>query len=79
VVNQKLVIGFPKEFNDKKISVSVMLYCPSDDRKDVTNNMVTTNGTVTTAIPALNKGAHELQVSWQEDGKAYYFQDRLVL
>ncbi len=79
VANQKLVITFPKEFNEKKIKVNVTLYCPSDDKKDVSKDLVTSNATVTTDIPALNKGAHELQISWEEDGKAYYFQNKLFL
>lgn len=79
IVQQKLIISFPKEFTDKKISVSVKLYCPSDDRKDVTKDFTTSNGTVTADIPALNKGTHEIQISWKEDDKAYYFEDKVIL
>lgn len=79
VANQKLLLTFPAEFNNKKIKVNVTLYCPSDDKKDVSTDIVTSNATVTTDITAQNKGARELQISWEADGKAYYFQDKLVL
>lgn len=79
IVNNKMVISFPKEFANSKISVNVLLYCPSDDRKDLQKDIVTTNGTVALDIPAANKGAYELQVNWTADDKAYYFENRLTL
>ncbi len=79
VVNDKMIISFPKEFADKKIAVSVMFYCPSDDSKDITKQYETSNATITADIPAAKKGAYELQINWKQDDKSYYFQDRLFL
>ncbi|MBL0356996.1 MAG: FixH family protein [Chitinophagaceae bacterium] len=55
VVNQQMIISFPKEFAEKKISVTVVLYCPSDDRKDITKEFVTSNAVVTADIQAVKK------------------------
>lgn len=79
VVNQKIIISFPQEFSAKQINVSVQLYCPSDDRKDIAKDFVTTDGTVSLDVPTVNSGSRELQVTWQADGKSYYYEDRLFL
>ena len=79
IINSKMIISFPKEFAEQKINVSVLLYCPSDETKDIKQELVTTNGTVSATIPAGNKGAYELQVSWKAGDKEFYFENKLVL
>lgn len=79
VINQQLIISFPKEFAEKKIIGTILLYCPSNDNKDLKKELQTTNGTISMEIPASNKGAYELQLNWQVEDKTYYFQDKLFL
>ena len=79
IVNKQMVLNFPEEFTGKSISGAVLLYCPSDNNKDVEQNFSTAAGTFTFPLPAKNKGAHEIQVSWQVDGKSYYFESKVIL
>lgn len=79
VVNRKIIISFSSEFAAKNLKVSVQLYCPSDDKRDIVKNIETTEGTVVLDVPSINRGSHELHVSWQSEGKAYYYESRLTL
>ena len=79
IVNKQMVLNFPEEFTGKSISGTVLLYCPSDNNKDVEQNFSTAAGTFMLPLPAKNKGAHEIQVSWQVDGKSYYFESKVIL
>lgn len=79
VANGKLVISLPYEFASKEITGTLLLYCPSDDSKDVKKSFTTTNSTVTTVLPATIKGAYQIQLSWVADGNAYYFEEKIFL
>ena len=79
LINQQLVISFPKEFTGKSIAGTLLLYCPSDNNKDVEQKFSTTAGTFIMPLPVKNKGLHEVQISWQSDGISYYFQNKLTL
>lgn len=79
VINRQIVISFPKEFSGKQITGSVLLYCPSDKNKDVEQTFSTAAGVFTMQLPVKNKGAHEVQISWQAGGISYYFENKLIL
>jgi len=79
MVNQQMIIHFPKEFSGKQISGSILLYCPSDNNKDLQENFSTATGGFIVALPAKNKGAYEIQLSWQADGNNYYFENKVIL
>ncbi|HWH64169.1 MAG TPA: FixH family protein, partial [Ginsengibacter sp.] len=38
IKDDKLIITFPKDFAGKKIEGKAVLYCPSDEDKDITQN-----------------------------------------
>lgn len=79
IIDQQLVITFPKEFSAATIKGSVLLYYPADNKKDVEQPFSTGDGTFSMQLPANNKGAHELQVSWESEGVSYYFENKLFL
>jgi len=79
IINHQMVISLPKEFAGKSISGSILLYCPSDNNKDVEQNFSTAAGTFTMPIPVHNKGLHQIQISWEADGSSYYFENKLTL
>lgn len=79
VTKQKITIHFPAEFVSQQIKGSVLLYCPSDDRKDIEQEFTVANGTATIDLPAQNSGSYELQVNWSVDNKDYYFENKLSL
>jgi len=74
-----LTITFPKEFEGKKISGEVQLYCPSDDKKDIHRNIEVSDNTMKVTLPEINKGAHILKVKWKADGPAYYFEKNIFI
>jgi hypothetical protein len=47
----KLTIVFPKDFAGKKITGDVLLYCPSDEDKDVTQNFSVQDFSVLIPVP----------------------------
>jgi hypothetical protein len=75
----KLLIHFPKDFDNKTIEGSVKLYCPSDENKDYTKNFQSKNNEWILSIPAVNKGLHEIHLTWKVDGVDYYFEHKMML
>lgn len=79
VSNQQLRIVFPKDFSGEKIIGNVILYCPSDENKDVTHNFSIKDEPVLLPLRSVHKIKYDLQVSWLARGKAYYFQQALLI
>jgi hypothetical protein len=79
VIDNHLVIKFPKEFENKNITGSVLLYCPSDEKKDIKTDFSIQDSVYKMAIPKNNKGLHELQLNWMADSVTYYFEEKLYL
>ena len=79
IINQQMLISFPKEFTGKPITGTILLYCPSDNNKDVEQKFSTTAATFIMPLPVKNKGLHEVQISWQANGNSYYFENKLIL
>lgn len=74
-----LTIRFPKDFAGKKLTGEAVLYCPSDENKDLKNKFTLQDEPLKVIIPAKNKGLHELHLSWQEGGVAYYFEKKIFI
>jgi hypothetical protein len=74
-----LSITFPKEFEGKKISGEVQLYCPSDDNKDLHRNIEVTGNLMKIPLPEANKGEHILKVKWKSEGLAYYYEKNIFI
>ncbi|MEO8110576.1 MAG: FixH family protein [Ginsengibacter sp.] len=79
IVNDKLSIVFPNDFAGKKIEGEVALYCPSDEDKDIRHNFSIEDAPVIVSMNANTKGNYELQLTWQADGKSYYFEKKLLI
>lgn len=75
----KLQIMLPTEFESKETTVSLLLYCPADNDKDVKKAFITGNRIVTLELPPYIKGAYELQLSWVAEGNEYYYEEKLFL
>ncbi len=79
VSNQQLRIVFPQDFSGEKITGNAVLYCPSDENKDVSHSFSLKDEPLLLPLHAVNKIKYELQVSWQAKGKDYYFQKALLI
>lgn len=76
---RQLEVSFPKEFLNKKITGSVKIYFPADEKKDAVKGFETANNMVEMAIPEKNKGFHYVQISWVADGLNYYYEQKINL
>jgi len=74
-----LTISFPREFEGKKISGELQVYCPSDDKKDIHRNIDVSDNNMKITLPEANKGAHVLKVKWKADGLSYYFEKNIFI
>ena len=79
VANNTMIITLPAEFNGKDLNGEVLLYCPSDNNKDIKKHFTTSNSTATIALPNGINGAYELQIDWNAETSAYYFEQKIFL
>ncbi len=74
-----LTVLFPKDFAGKKLTGDAVLYCPSDEKKDLRNSFSLQDEPLKISIPAKNRGLHELHLSWKEGGVTYYFEKKIFI
>ena len=79
VKNNELIILFPKDFLGKKLEGEAILYCPSDEDKDVKQNFTIQDAPLIVSIPSINKTEYELHLSWQADSMSYYFEKKIII
>ena len=79
IKENNLLVHFPKDFAGKKISGTVELYFPADENKDVKQDFSLQDTSFNMIISGANKGQHELHISWQADGKQYYFEQKTFI
>ena len=77
--NGSLVIAFPKDFSGKTITGTVLLYCPSDEQKDMKKDFTLMDDSLTVDVPGNYKGLFELHISWNVEGKQYFYQQKLFI
>lgn len=74
VENNKLTITFPTDFAGKKLKGEAILYCPSDEDKDVKQNFTIQDAPLSVPIPSVKTNEYELHLSWEAAGVNYYFE-----
>jgi len=74
-----LTITFPREFEGKKISGELQVYCPSDDKKDIYRNIDVSDNNMKITLPEANKGEHVQKVKWTSDGLSYCFEKNIFI
>ena len=79
VKDHLLIIHFPKDFSGKKIEGEALVYCPSDENKDIKKKFLIQDLTYAIPLPASNKGLHELQITWAVDSVSYYYEKKLTI
>ena len=79
IKSNQLLIKFPKDFSGKKIIGTVELYCPSDENKDVKQNISLQDTLLMMTITSANKGLHELHIWWSVDSVKYYFEKKIII
>lgn len=79
IKNNELIIVFPKDFSGKQLIGEAVLYCPSDENKDVKKNFSVLDAPVIMPVPSVTKGMYELHLSWQDGTVTYYFEKKLFI
>ncbi|UEG50092.1 FixH family protein [Ferruginibacter lapsinanis] len=79
IADDKISILFPKDFEGKNIAGDILLYCPSDEGKDVAQKFATQDLTTAISLPAKSKGLYEIHISWVVDGNNYYYQKKILI
>jgi len=79
IKNNSITVLFPKDFSGKKLSGEIVLYCPSNEDKDVKQNFSTPGLSVVLPVSSFNKGYYILQVSWRADSLTYYFERKILI
>ncbi len=78
IQNQQLNIELPKEFEGKEVSGNVLLYCTADVNKDHTEAFKVNGRSIVIALPANNKGLHEVHLHWSSNGVSYYWEEKIL-
>ncbi len=79
VENDTLSIQLPSDMVGKKTEINVWLYCISDKKRDIQKDYVTHDGKVLMPLTILNKGAHDVKLSWATEGQEYSFEQKLFI
>ena len=79
VSDNNIMVRFPQEMKTAMIKAHVLLYCTADKSKDQEYNLSTENGELQIAIPKLNKGLHELRITWNVNNLSYYYQHKIMI
>ncbi len=75
----QLLVSFPNDFSGKKIAGNILLYCPSDEGKDIKQDFNIQDAVLKIRIPPAHNGAYELHINWQADGLDYYFEKKIFI
>ncbi|MGQ9642724.1 MAG: FixH family protein [Ignavibacterium sp.] len=67
-----LIINFPKELSEKKLSGEILLYRPSDSGLDIKLPVSTDSLSQIIPVSNLKKGFWRVKLKWQYDGQDYY-------
>jgi len=79
IKNNALTIQFPRDFAGKQLAGEAVLYCPSDEKKDMKQRFTLKDEPLQMQIPAGDKGLYELHLSWQDGGVTYYIEKKIII
>lgn len=79
IKNNELIIVFPRDFKGRQLTGEVVLYCPSDEGKDVKKNFTVQDNAVIVTVPEINKGLHEIHLGWKDGEVTYYLEKKIFL
>ncbi len=79
VVNNQITVHFPKDFIGINIIGDAVLYCPSDEDKDIKHPFDIKDVPVVIQLREKSHGQYELHLSWQANGINYYLEKKLFL
>lgn len=79
IKNDQVLLHFPKDLSGKTITGNAVLYCPSDENKDIKKNFSLQDAPLVLQLTARSRGQFELHITWQADGVNYYFEQKIFI
>ena len=79
IKNNLLIIHFPSDFAGKKLAGEAILYCPSDENKDIQQKFSIQDAPVEIPLSSAGSGMYELHLSWQDGSITYYFEKKIFI
>lgn len=76
---EEFTIRFPKLSSDTAVKGTITFFRPSDSHKDIKVDIVLVNGQQTLSKQKISRGLFKVKIDYQWAGKAYYYEDTVVL
>lgn len=77
--NNLLLVGIPKDMEQKSGTGTITVYCPNDQSKDLKRNFSFSGKNLTISVPYESKGNRYVKVSWTCDGHSYYAEKNIFI
>ncbi len=79
VSDNNVILKFPDELIQNKISGEVLFFRPSDAKKDVKRLINSNNGVEVFKKELFQKGYYKVQVDYSSGGKKYYYEKSIII
>lgn len=74
-----LDVRFPEAMKGSAIEADILLYCPTDKKKDLRQHLSTSDAVIVFAVPVGNKGWHKVKINWESGGRKFYSEQQISL
>lgn len=74
-----LSIQLPAAFVTSVCNGNAHLYFPADENKDIKKQFTTQNGAIEMELLSTTKGNYTLKLDFEQNGKRYYFEQKIFL
>lgn len=79
VESDSIHVSFPPTMRGSLIEGDILLYCPTDKKKDLRQHFNTTNAEMRIPIPRKNKGWHKVKINWAMGSSKFYSERQISL
>jgi hypothetical protein len=74
-----LLIKFPQDFAGHELRGEAILYCPSDERRDLKQQFSIKDQSLVILLASVKRGMYELHLDWKKGDQTYYFEKKLFI
>ena len=79
VVNNEVVLKFPRTTNSGKVKGEVFFFRPSDKKKDIKQALHLNQGEQRFPLSLFSSGLYKVKVTWESTGIDYFNEESIVL
>jgi len=79
LVEENVVVEFPKQFEKELIKGSILFFCPSDAKRDITKSINAVSGIQTFSKGLFFRGMYRVQIDYSVAGVNYYQENTLII